>query len=514
MSMGSQVEFFKKPFFWFSTGVFFWFFGFFGRDFYFLFFIFGFIFFYINYIRNKNKLDDFFQKITPNKILLLWISYSIVTVIHQFLKFYSFKWNVLDVGSYSNAIYNGSYFLNFNSFLQIPALADHFIPSLYLFSPLYLIYPSVHWITIAKTFSSLITPILVYFWIRDKIENKNEKLWICFFFGTTLLLIYEPSINSYNFEFSPSSLALPICILILIFYEKKQWIFFAISCLFLLGLKEHTGVVLVGIGLHYFFKNKSFFGILFSLFGFIFSYLIVYQVLPYFRDYQFFYNTYTDPLKDLDLKLNYLVNLLIPLLFIPVIFWKNGIIAFPIIGINLISGKPSMYSSQYHHDDIASLLLILSCVLTYIDLRNKKIIINDKHYLKYFFLFFLIYQSITIKNSSPIKSLINDFPNAYHRNIIDEIEDIKKISTGYSTAVQNAIGPHFHQRDSVLMSSGKNNDCNPPLISGKLVDFIILHRELDSHMISDIDLCIKHLENNNKYQKISKYQSLAVFRRN
>ena len=172
-----------------------------------------------------------------------------------------------------------------------------------------------------------------------------------------------------------------------------------------------------------------------------------------------------------------------------------------------------MYSSQYHHDDIASLLLILSCVLTYIDLRNKKIILMDKHYLKYFFLFFLIYQAITIKNSSPIKNLINDFPNAYHRKIIDELKDVKEISNGYSIAVQNAIGPYFHQRYSVLMSSGKNNNCNAPLISGILVDFIILHEDLDAHTISDIDLCIQNLENNEKYEKHPYFQYLTVFKK-
>ena len=64
------------------------------------------------------------------------------------------------------------------------------------------------------------------------------------------------------------------------------------------------------------------------------------------------------------------------------------------------------------------------------------------------------------------------------------------------------------------MSSGKNNNCNPPLISGILVDFIILHEDLDAHTISDIDLCIQNLENNDQYRKISKYQSLAVFQRN
>ena len=156
---------------------------FWGEIFIFFFLFLDLYFFIFTISKIRTKLVIFYQKITLKKDLLLWISYSIVAVIHRFLKFYSFKWNVLDVDSYSNAIYNGSYFLNFNSFLQIPALADHFIPSLSLFSPLYLIYPPVHWITITKTFSYLATLVLVYFWIRDKIENKNENFGFVSFSG-------------------------------------------------------------------------------------------------------------------------------------------------------------------------------------------------------------------------------------------------------------------------------------------------------------------------------------------
>ena len=511
--MRSENKILSDPLFWFSTGIFFWFFGFFGRDFYFLFFIFGFIFFYQACFKDQRELIKFFQRIGLKELFPLWMIYSILMIFHTIIKLYSFKWNIFDVGSYSNAIYNGSHLLNFNSFLQIPALADHFIPSLYLFSPLYLIYPSVHWITIAKTVSYLITPIVLYFWIGDKVKNKNEKLWVCFFFGTTILLIYEPSINSYKFEFSPSSLALPICILILIFHEKRKYILLGISCLFLLGLKENTGVFLIGIGLHIFFKNKFFYGIYISLFGLIFTYLVVYQILPYFREYHFFYNTYTNPMKDLDLKLNYFINLLIPLLFIPIFFWKNGIIALPMIGVNLISGKPSMYSSQYHHDDIISLLLIFSCVISYIDLRNKSVLSLKKNYTKYLLLFFMIYQSLSINKSSPIKNIINELPNDYHLNILKEIEHIKNISTGHSIALQNAIGPHFHQTLSVLMTSGTENNCHPPLISEKIVDFIVLHKELDSHRIGDINLCIKNLESNEKYQSLHNFKYLTVFRK-
>ena len=48
----------------------------------------------------------------------------------------------------------------------------------------------------------------------------------------------------------------------------------------------------------------------------------------------------------------FLIYLLLPLMFLPLIFWKNGIMAMPAIGINLISGVPQMYSSHYHYDDI------------------------------------------------------------------------------------------------------------------------------------------------------------------
>ena len=44
--------------------------------------------------------------------------------------------------------------------------------------------------------------------------------------------------------------------------------------------------------------------------------------------------------------------------------WRNGIMAAPGIGINLISNRSAMYSSHYQYDDIPSVLLFISVIVS------------------------------------------------------------------------------------------------------------------------------------------------------
>ena len=191
------------------------------------------------------------------------------------------------MGSFSSAIFNLSEGLNFNSYLQLPASHDHFTPSLAIFVPLYWLYPSVHWLTVAKALSYLSVPVVVYWWFKDKTENKS-CLVLSSVFGFWLLLLYKPA-----------SLVPPFIILAFAMMEKRRWLFFAISMIFLLGLKEHMGIVLIGFGLYKIFQKDYSTGALLSGLGFLISYTMIFQVMPYFRDYQPFINTQIDPFHNI-----------------------------------------------------------------------------------------------------------------------------------------------------------------------------------------------------------------------
>ena len=79
-------------------------------------------------------------------------------------------------------------------------------------------------------------------------------------------MLYKPAVRSSFFEFSPSSLAPPLIILSFLLIEKSRWFFFTITMLFLLGLKEHMGVILIGFGLFGIAQRNYSTGLIFAVF--------------------------------------------------------------------------------------------------------------------------------------------------------------------------------------------------------------------------------------------------------
>ena len=66
------------------------------------------------------------------------------------LKYFSFSWNVWDVGNFSNKLYNIAHGSFYSSYLDAHDWADHFNPSMSPLALLYLIVPSTNWVTLAK----------------------------------------------------------------------------------------------------------------------------------------------------------------------------------------------------------------------------------------------------------------------------------------------------------------------------------------------------------------------------
>ena len=219
-----------------------------GSDLYALPALIGLIILFREIIINDSPLPFFTTSVNHTLVKVLYFLLILIVLAKTLLSLYSFRWDIFDVGSYSSVVFNYSQGLNFNSFLQIPATADHFTPSLALFAPLYWIEATVHWLTFAKALSYLSLPLVVYYWLADKTES-NFKFVLSCLFGVWMLMLYKPAVSSRFFEFSPSSLAPPFIILSFLLMEKRRWFLFSLTMIFIIGLKEHMGVVLIGFGL-------------------------------------------------------------------------------------------------------------------------------------------------------------------------------------------------------------------------------------------------------------------------
>ena len=497
--------------FWLSLSLIIWLLGVGGRDLYALPGLIGFILLFLE-VRQNFKLSLSFSFVfNPSFTILLYIVVSLIVLATTILSLYSFRWNIWDIGSYSSAIFNLSEGLNFNSYIQLPASHDHFTPSLAIFVPLYWLYPSVHWITFAKALSYLSVPTVVYWWLKDKTDKKS-CLALSSVFGIWFLLLYKPAVISRFFEFSPTSLALPFIILAFAMMEKRRWLLFAISMIFLLGLKEHMGIVLIGFGLYKIFQKDYSTGAILSGLGFLISYAMIFQVMPYFRDYQPFINTQIAPFHDIRGKAIYLVKMLWPLGFLPLLYWRYAILAAPAIGVNLLSGRSEMHSINFHHDDVSSTLLLMACILILIEKRTIIFEWFGKKWVKGIFMIWLFY-IILFSPTSPGWKLRDALPESPHLNLLEDIWTFDKKWPNASLAVQSTIGPHIHRNAISIMTQGKCRAPQTSQVNGFPVEFILLSPNVGHYMIDNFDACIQSLENNPNYIRLKTFQNLIVYKR-
>ncbi|HJL94679.1 MAG TPA: hypothetical protein QF871_05520, partial [SAR324 cluster bacterium] len=135
-----------KSIFWLGVCLIVWMLGIEGSDLYALPALIGIILLFKEIIINDSPLTLFSSSVNHTLVKVLYLLLILVVLAKTLLSLYSFSWHIFDVGSYSSVVFNLSQGLNYNSFLQIPATADHFTPSLAIFSPLYWIEPTVHWL--------------------------------------------------------------------------------------------------------------------------------------------------------------------------------------------------------------------------------------------------------------------------------------------------------------------------------------------------------------------------------
>ena len=497
--------------FWLGISLIVWMLGIGGSDLYALPALIGLIFLFREIIINDSPLPFFSISVNHTLVKVLYFLLILIVLAKTLLSLYSFRWNIFDVGSYSSVVFNFSKGLNYNSFLQIPATADHFTPSLALFAPLYWIVATVHWLTFAKALSYLSVPLVVYYWLKDKTENNLQFALSCLF-GIWMLMLYKPAVRSSFFEFSPSALAPPFIILSFLLMEKRRWLLFSLTMFFLIGLKEHMGVILIGFGLFGIAQRNYRSGFILAGVGLLVTYLMIFQVMPYFRDYQAFGNTQIAPLHDISGKAIYLVKLLWPLGFLPLLFWRYGILAIPAIGVNLLSGRPGMYSTVSHYDDVSSTLLLMTCSL--IIIKKRTIIVSwfVGKWMKIVFIIWLV-GIMTLLPASPSRKLRYALPKSPHVNLLKDIWDFDKKWPNAALAVQSTIGPHLHRSTMIIMTQQSSGECRAPHVNNLPVQFILLSQNVGHYLINNIETCIQSLEDNPSYNRVNTFQHLVVYER-
>ena len=447
----------------------------------------------------------------------LWFSYVI-------LKYYSFNLFTLDAGYHSNILYNISNGDFFSSVFNMHNLGEHFTLSMSFIAVFYKLVPSINWMMGFKIIAYLSSVYLIFLIIKDELK-EYQKYWMVFIvFAVMWLFLYRPIINTVRYEFQASCLAPPFILMSFLFLKKEKWIPFVFTMIFLLGFKEHLGSVLIGFGCYKILKNpRNISGYIILMIGVLSIYLIMFEIKSYFRGTTSGYNDVNliAPFKDIGEKIFYfLIYLLLPLMFLPLIFWKNGIMAMPAIGINLISGVPQMYSSHYHYDDVASTLLIISTIISLKNLNIKFLFEKLKKYKIFqygtilwlsLFLYYLPYSNLRF-----IKKVI---PTSMHFELINEINNVNKITKNKHIAVQDVLGSHFYRKEIQAYYQGVDCNYDNAFYKNSLpnplpeYEYIILSAYVSQYGLKDYEKCLEQLNQSNKFIKLGNYKLLDVYQR-
>lgn len=376
-------------------------------------------------------------------------------------QYYSFELNVWDAGLHSNILGNLARGRLYSSYLDIHPWGDHFTP---LMAPLalpYVAFPSVLWLMAFKAAAFALTGWLLY---RTAREAPGLGPWgplVGAGLSLAWLWFYGPAVRALAYEFQASSLAPPLVVWAFASLQRERWRSFALALVLMLGAKEHLGAVWIGLGLFLLSgpKKGRLLGGLLVLGGLLAVGGIMFGLMPWFREGLPAWSgpERIAPLKDLDLKTEYIFKLLFPLGLLPLLHWRAGLLAAPAVGVNLLSGWPAMYSTDYHYDDLSSVLLLLGLIPAFSALRGRSSGFWGRRRVTLALLALLVFAHSWPR--SPLRYLYRSWPDSSSLALSRQLERFAQAHPEVRLAVADRIGAHFSRERIEVIEVLPGEEC-------------------------------------------------------
>jgi uncharacterized membrane protein len=413
-------------------------------------------------------------------LLLMVFSEALFFAYYGLSRHNNYLSSINDLGHFDQAIWGfleGKPFLNTDVFSEATSrLGIHFDPILIVFVPFYWFAPSVNWLIIAQSLALPLACLPIYaLALKVSRSELTALLW------ASIYLLSPFMWSAASWDFHPVSLATPLISLAYLSVEEKNYLKLFLSCLFVLLCKEHFGLLVVGFGLLWYIKHReskrSFFLLLLGGGGFL---LVMKALIPAFsRTGQHLmlskasgqlsrYGWLGDSLGDIAINFishpiditrhvlfsmhgwKYLLFLLLPLLFLPLLGFEFLIPGLGDLLVNLLSSNPMPRSIFAYHSVTLVPVFIVSAIygsqrlfLLSENLTIKKqlvILLLLTAFLGWrFFPFFPVPGSTVLW--AP-KRVVGFYDESYQRVMA-------LIDPEMSISVQSNIGAHFTQRHEV-----------------------------------------------------------------
>ncbi|MGL5874439.1 MAG: DUF2079 domain-containing protein [Xenococcaceae cyanobacterium] len=158
-------------------------------------------------------------------------------------------------------------------------LGQHFTPALLLWLPIYSIFPNPATLTVLQASFVTAAGVVLYFLARHYLEVRVAELITVSFYGA--IAVVGPTLTNFH---DISQIPLFVFSLLLAM-EKRCWWLFGIFTVFILAVREDSGVILFGIGV-YLTLSKRYprLGLFLCAFSFLYIVALTNLIMPVFSE--------------------------------------------------------------------------------------------------------------------------------------------------------------------------------------------------------------------------------------
>ncbi|MDA0287882.1 MAG: DUF2079 domain-containing protein, partial [Proteobacteria bacterium] len=276
----------------------------------------------------------------------------------------------------------------------------------------------------------------------------------------------------------------------------------------------------LGFGCYLVLQRKEQFwtGIVLIVLGLTTLFTITYGVMPFFRGNQ---PSWSVPALDLwgniPGKITYSWKLLFPLAFLPLLYFRIGIMAGPAIGVNLIAARETMRSNSYHYDDVAGTLLLIAVLVILSTQDWQKYWKFITHRAQQILLLAWIIGTFLSTPSSIGQELKSAWPTEKHLLIHQELNEAKKkYPLEQGVAVQSSLGIHFQQREVNYITGSYQYPCGKEQANrfhqlAEKRKYWLLAREINFYFIDDLESCVQNLLDEDDFEISNEFTNLILF---
>ena len=310
-------------------------------------------------------------------------AYAVVFSFITVTRHWAFRTHALDLGYYVQVVWSMSQGLGpYVSLPEMHAWGDHFSPTLYLLVPLFVLFPGPVVLLVAQSVAFSLGALPVFALARRRLGADAPAA------AFALLYLLSPTLHGINIrDFHIAAFAIPLLLAAVYCFESGRMGWFAAAVILTLGCREDAALAVMGLGLWIALARRRWlWGLGLAAGSLALLFFDIRVLMPYFRGEPYphlhryahlggslgeiLLNMILHPWRTLGFmvsvqKLRYLLALLAPLGFLPLLAPWDLIPALPTLAHNLVSADPVLFSHRTQYNSFILPFLILAAVSGY-----------------------------------------------------------------------------------------------------------------------------------------------------